>query len=221
MNMRTLLAAAALALAPVAASATINLNADQPIWTFASYDLAGNPIPNQISYSYPFGTPTADNGSAPYWTATTTFADPAPGQILDLYQLRPDDRTVVLLNGVIVGAYGGLGPGLSTFVFTPGGPEVPQYFLNSCCEDHGQALNAVVWGPFVPGLNTLEFIVNNTNDGIWGNLTDQGPSRLSFEGWIGLPPGTISVPEPATWATMLIGFCALGMALRGRRRAAL
>lgn len=202
--------AAVLALTPAVGRAYVNLNIDQPIYTFASYDLAGNSIPNQISYSYPFGTPTADNGTIPFWTATTTFAEPAAGEVLDLYQLRPDDRTVVLLNGVVVGAYGGNGPGLSTFVFAPGGPEVPQYFLNSCCEQVGHALNAVVFGPFVPGVNTLEFIVNNTNAGIWGTLTDEGPSRLSFEGFIG-------VPDLATWALMLIGFTAVGALRRSRR----
>jgi hypothetical protein len=215
MHIRALAAAAALTLAPAIASATVNLNADQPIYTFASFNAAGNPIANNISYSYPFGTPTADNGSAAYWTATTHFAQPAPGKILLLGQLRPDDRTVVMLNGAEVAAYGGLGPGTSTFVFTPGGPEVPQYFLNSCCESSTHKLNAVVFGPFVPGVNTLEFIINNTNDGIFGNIVDSGPSRLSFEGSIRSGPSV--TPEPTTWAMMLVGVFGLGVAMRSRR----
>ena len=221
--MRSMIVAAALAVAPVVASADVNLDADQPIYTFASYDLAGNSIPNHISYSYPFGTPSADNGSTPYWTATTTFAAPAPGEALWLVNFRPDDRAVILLNGVQVGAYGGLGPGESTFVFTPGGPEVPQYFQNSCCEG-GAPLDAEVTGPFVAGVNTLEFIINNTGHGIYGNLTDMGPSRLGFQGAIAvsppppLPPPPPGVPEPSTWAIMLVGLGSIGMAMRASRR---
>jgi hypothetical protein len=211
------LVAVALSVLAGGARATVTLDIDQPIWTFASYDLAGNPIPNNISMSYPFGTPTADNGSTPYWTATTTFAEPVAGESLWLVNLRPDDRTVVLLNGVMVGAYGGLGPGPSTFVFTPGGPEVPQFFQNSCCEG-GAPLDANVGGPFVAGLNTLEFIVNNTNHGIFGNLTDQGPSRLSFQGAIAAspPPPLTFVPEPSTWAITLVGLVVIGVGMRNR-----
>lgn len=194
------------------ARADTSLNADLPIWSFASYDLAGNAIANQISYSYPFATPTADNGEIPYWTAMTTFAQPAAGEVLNLVNIRPDDRTVILLNGVVVAAYGGLGPGLSTFVFTPGGPELPQFFENSCCE--GGALNAIIAGGFVSGANTLQFIVNNTNQGIYGPLVDFGPSRLSFEGYIGAPRS--AEPEPSTWAMLLLGFLGLGSVLRQR-----
>jgi len=210
----------ALSVAAGVANASTSLNIDLPIWTFASYDLAGHPIPNQISHSYPFGTPTADNGSIPYWTATTTFAQPAPGEVLDLVNVRPDDRAVFLLNGVEVAAFGGLGPGLSQFVFTPGGPEVPQFFLNNCCE--GSDLNDIVFGPFVPGVNTLEIIVNNTNHGRFGPIVDFGPSRMSFSGFVGVPGGgggggSSGTPEPGVWATMLMGFVALGVVLRRRR----
>ena len=116
-----IVAASLLTLASNEAFAAVDLSIDQAVYSYASYDLAGNQIPNQISYSYPFATPTADNGSTPYWTATTTFPEPSANDSLYLVQLRPDDRVVVLLNGMMVGAYGGLGPGMSTMVLTPGG----------------------------------------------------------------------------------------------------
>ncbi|MBV8684696.1 MAG: PEP-CTERM sorting domain-containing protein [Caulobacteraceae bacterium] len=45
----------------------------------------------------------------------------------------------------------------------------------------------------------------------------------TFDGVVGNGDGdfAIGVPEPATWALMLIGFGGLGMALRSRRRTAL
>jgi PEP-CTERM motif len=127
--------------------------------------------------------------------------------------MRADDRAVMLLNGVQVEAFGGLGPGLSTFVFTPAGPEMPQYFQNNCCEPgSGMQLDIALDGPFVSGVNTLEFIDNNTNHGIYGNIMDIGPSRLSFQGRIS------SIPEPSTWAMMIVGLSGLGALMHIRRR---
>ena len=68
---------------------------------------------------------------------------------------------------------------------------------------------------FVSGLNTLELIVNNNNNGINGQNLTQGPSSVFFSGTV----TSGAVPEPATWAMMMIGLAALGTALRNRRRA--
>ena len=70
-----------LTLALEAAFAAVDPSLDQAVYSCASYDLAGKL------------TPTADNGSTPYWTATTTFPEPSPNESL-------------YLNGVMVGAYG-------------------------------------------------------------------------------------------------------------------
>ena len=51
-----------------------------------------------------------------------------------------------------------------------------------------------------------------TNDG----RTRPTPVSLRFNGMIDAP----AVPEPATWALMLMGFAGMGIALRFRRRAA-
>jgi hypothetical protein len=64
---------------------------------------------------------------------------------------------------------------------------------------------------FVAGLNTLDF-----------RVTDVGPPTAlrvdSIAGTADLaPPATGGVPEPSTWAVMILGFGAAGAALRYRR----
>ena len=59
---------------------------------------------------------------------------------------------------------------------------------------------------FVSGQNTLDFIVHNIS----------GPTGLRVE-MSGTADALGAVPEPATWAIMLLGFGALGVALRMSR----
>jgi hypothetical protein len=60
-------------------------------------------------------------------------------------------------------------------------------------------------GDFVAGTNTLTFVTINSGG---------GPAGLDVA-----VSGTASaVPEPATWAMMLLGFGMIGMAVRSRRR---
>ena len=49
-----------------------------------------------------------------------------------------------------------------------------------------------------------------------GSLVN-GPGNASYSGTLNIAP----VPEPATWALMLLGFGGIGMAMRRRRRPAL
>ena len=51
------------------------------------------------------------------------------------------------------------------------------------------------------------------------NLTANGSGGFGFDFAVGDPPSFSSVPEPATWAMMLLGFAGLGyMAYRKRER---
>jgi hypothetical protein len=67
-----------------------------------------------------------------------------------------------------------------------------------------------------PGSYKVEFGVSNVNDTIF----DTG---LAFDGLAdnGVPVPTGAVPEPATWAMMLLGLGALGAMLRTARRSGL
>ena len=60
---------------------------------------------------------------------------------------------------------------------------------------------------FVAGLNTLDFVTLDTGP----------PSALRVDDLAGTA-AVIGVPEPASWALMLVGFFGLGGALRTRRR---
>jgi hypothetical protein len=46
-------------------------------------------------------------------------------------------------------------------------------------------------------------------------------SAKTGPGFTRLPPSAPAVPEPGTWAMMLVGFGSLGVALRVRKRKAL
>lgn len=60
----------------------------------------------------------------------------------------------------------------------------------------------------------------NTNDTYEATITAygfaSGPQSLSVFGQIG--SGVPAVPEPTTWAMMLIGFCAIGFSIRRKSR---
>ena len=60
---------------------------------------------------------------------------------------------------------------------------------------------------------TLYEYLGTDGTGTWATNAQQGVSHIAFFG----SPGT-AVPEPATWAMMLLGFGAAGTALRRGRR---
>lgn len=60
------------------------------------------------------------------------------------------------------------------------------------------------------GNGTIQF------QGTYSSISWTNPT---FENWYGINVGVAGVPEPATWAMMLMGFGGLGAALRTRRRA--
>jgi hypothetical protein len=61
---------------------------------------------------------------------------------------------------------------------------------------------------FVAGLNTLSFVVTDTGP----------PSAFLVSGLSGTADLAGGVPEPASWALMLIGFGGLGTAIRSQRK---
>ena len=64
---------------------------------------------------------------------------------------------------------------------------------------------------FLDGVNTLDFVVENSN------LFGPTGLRVEMTGTADAAAVPGGVPEPATWAMMLMGFGGLGALLRRRR----
>jgi hypothetical protein len=68
------------------------------------------------------------------------------------------------------------------------------------------------------GLSLADVIMNNNNFFLGADVwTNQGASGAALTGFIAATP-TSSVPEPATWGMMLLGFLGLSLAFRQTRR---
>ncbi|MEO8812608.1 MAG: PEPxxWA-CTERM sorting domain-containing protein [Caulobacteraceae bacterium] len=200
--------------APLAATADTDVSINTAPYAFASYGTTGNPIATTPTPAGGASVSNDDGGAydVGFWTATTSFSLSSTNATLSITDLAADDRVVVELNGAVVDAAGIYGPGTGTFIFTPTGSQVAQTF-----NGNSNGIPVDVTSGFVVGLNTIELIVNNTGSGIYGGLTG-GPTSLTFAGLV--TPNGGGVPEPATWAMMLVGVGGLGAMTRLRRRQA-
>ncbi len=96
-------------------------------------------------------------------------------------------------------------PGVSSFVVTPTSTGVPTFL--------GAVADIVTPISIAAGVNTLLFQYDSPGSPL------AGPQGLGDEAW-GVNTVSISaaVPEPSTWAMMLIGFAGLAMAGARRKR---
>jgi len=142
-----------------------------------------------------------------YYTVDATFVLPVgfSNAVPNTSLFAADDRAVLQLNGTNVSETGIFGPGSGSFYFLPDGSDNAAYNFRY---NNDTLTFDPITGPFVVGTNTLHFIVNNTNNGIFGG-PNGGHSALYFEGTVSFD--TVSpVPEPSTWAMMLLGFAGVG-----------
>jgi hypothetical protein len=156
-------------------------------------------------------------GTTAFWTLTKEFVLPTgfSNAVLDIELLAADDRVVMRLNDAIVASEGIFGPGTGAMVLTEGGPTETFTF------DYGHTTTdfASITAGFVEGLNTLEFIVNNTNRGIYGDLVTPGGgdvNNLTFTGTLTYDVPSGVVPLPATLPLLLAGLAGLTVAARRR-----
>jgi hypothetical protein len=199
--LKTLGVVALTAAAPAAASAAVIFNTN----------LATGPLASPGSVSTSFVSPVAGSGSISF-------------QIQGYISLDGDnfyrDDFSLFVNGVLSysGTFdlGGGGanlvtfvlPGASSVVVTPPGGGGPTF--------NGGLADIVAPINLIAGSNTLIFAYASPTSGPGGPLA--GPQGLGDEGW-GINRVTVSsaVPEPTTWAMMLIGFAGLALAT-GRRK---
>ena len=88
--------------------------------------------------------------------------------------------------------------GLFTLTSTGGAPE--QW---SCCQPGGNGVIALSGGGVPAGQHTLSFTATNTS-----NVLGTYSGTFNFG----------ALPEPGTWAMMLLGFGGIGLTMRRRRR---
>jgi hypothetical protein len=152
-----------------------------------------------------------------FYTDTLTFVLPQgfTNPVLDISLFASDDRSVLELNGTEISNVGIFGPGSGSFFFTDGGSNDAHTFINGNDGfNHNNQYVQLAGASFVEGTNTLLFIVNNTNDGINGGPSG-GPTQVQFQGDVTYTP---AVPEPSTWAMMILGFCGVGFMAYRRKQ---
>lgn len=199
---RTFLAAAALvgASAAPAYAVTINPTAVTASSAFAAYDAAfaidGNPLSDWASNGMGAGTSLAINLGAVYELAT--------GTVVDRVTSGGPNNTF----------FGGVTDFTTSFTL--------QACATAACTDLlGSALSFSKSAPVSP-TSAADFAYEADLAGLTGQYflysvtgaagLNVGLSSLSFEGTL-VP----AVPEPATWALMILGFGIVGSALRRRR----
>jgi hypothetical protein len=158
---------------------------------------------------------TAAAGSPSFYIIENDFVLPVgfSNAVLTITELNLDDRGVALLNGNIVDNAGIFGPGNGNLVLTQGGPNNPFTYTRG-----NGARNVTINSGFNVGANTFRLVLNDTNNGIFGDLL---PNGVNISGGNIVASITFDVgprvPEPATWAMMIAGFGLAGTAMRGRR----
>lgn len=209
MLQRTALALACLS-APAANATVMDLGLGNGGWMVRSYDASGATLASAPSLA---GNTITNNG-VPFWTATYTFSvGELSAMQLRIADFSAIDRAVFFgFGSKSVGIFGGdasVGHVQGRFLFSPTG-----YVWNWGFEANG-ATGGVV-GAISPGPQTLTIFVNTTGSGIFGDVLTAGPSGLTFDASLELSP-LPSVPEPASWALMILGFGLVGATLRRSR----
>jgi hypothetical protein len=219
--MKNIILAAVAAITMAAVDGQADASVIWTTWTGATPNpttgsATGNAGSVGITYS---GELEALVGNYPSWTPTSTFAGgsvngPSPsGGIIQLFGGNGDVTDTITFSHAVTNpvfaiwslGQGGVDASFSfdrTPVFIAGGESA---------EYHGTSIN--VSGNVVSGqeANGTVMLLGTFNTISWINPT--------FENWYGFTVGVQSaVPEPSTWAMMLLGFAGIGLMTYRRRK---
>jgi hypothetical protein len=192
------------AAAAFAAAASMGAAADAA--TLYAAPAATGPMATDQSYS--------DTFSAPAGPANLSFVIDGYNS-LDGQNSYEDDFTLSVNGAAIVsGTFNLGGGGTDAVFFAPAGATVDNVSGNGTnITWSGGSVNVSAPIDLVSGTNTLSFSYASRAGGGYAGF--QG---LADEGWgIEKVSVTSAVPEPGAWALMLVGFGALGFALRRSR----
>jgi hypothetical protein len=133
--------------------------------------------------------PFTDNDG--YWTAQASFTIPAgaTNTVLHLETFGVDDRAVVALNGRLITSSGTYSGGNGYMTLHNNGPNLPFTFAYGSGAEDLQITTG-----FLPGINKLQVIVNNTNEGILGvpvPVTPYSPSSFGLTGEVIYTPPAV------------------------------
>jgi hypothetical protein len=207
--MRNLILAGVSALS-LLSSASI-ASADVVTWTTWDSTSGGTAGPIHVTYA---GPAVSVQTNYPSYMPASTFADgtivsnapTAANNILQIMGGNTTTQTITFSQAVVnpVFAIWSLGAGgtPASFVFD----QTPTFVV-------GGPSNEYTGGPIVVSGNTVSGSEGNGTVEFLGTFTTLSWTNPQFENWYGFDVGfqsVAAVPEPSTWAMMILGFCGLG-----------
>lgn len=150
-------------------------------------------------------------------TQTVNLPGDFSNALINIASVYANDAAVLQVNGVNIVGWGIFGPGTGGFAFSESGPfESFTYALGHVF--NVATVNQSYTAPFVVGANTIKIFHNDNGVGIGGSRFSVANGELQFNANLTYETVMAAVPEPSTWALLLVGCCVVGTMARRRSR---
>jgi len=157
----------------------------------------------------------------PSWGPSSTFSGgtignaPSPaGGIIQLFGGNGAVTDTITFSKMVTN------PVLAIWSLGQGGIDASFNFAptESFAVESGGPSNEYGGGSIVQGGNAVFGAEGNGTIQFFGSYNQISWTNPVFENWYGFTTGVAAIPEPASWAMMLVGFGGLGAAMRNSRR---